>query len=88
VEENVQSFEPLRTEFLPAPVGGPVTMPSVPAGIIRLRNVGREAGKTVLLAVLLATLSITLAAVLSLDAGKGALVVWQEGDDRVLMEVP
>jgi hypothetical protein len=88
VEENIQKFEPLRTEIHPGSEGGLAVETSVPAGIVRLQDAGGEAKKALFFAGLLAFVSLAIIAVLIFGPGGDALVVWQEGDDRVLVEVP
>ena len=88
MEKDVQTFEPLRTEIHQASDADPFLAPFGPAGIARLRSAGREARGAFLVAGLLAIVSLVLSAVLFFGLGNDVLVVWQEGDDRVLVEVP
>ena len=87
MEESVQTFEPLRTEIHHAPESG-LALASLPAGIVRLREAGHEARKALILAGLLGVVSLAILAVFLLVPGGDALVVWQEGDERVLVEGP
>jgi hypothetical protein len=93
VEEAVQTFEPLVTEVHRASEAKaePKHKPSLPAGLVRLREAGREAGNALLFGGLLAILSLVLALVLLLGPGKEADVVWPEefqSVQSVLVEGP
>jgi hypothetical protein len=88
VEECLQTFEPLVTEVHQTPEAEVARAPSLPGGLVRLREVGREARNAFYAAGLLSILSLVLSLVLFLGLGRDALVVWQAGDDRVLVEVP
>jgi hypothetical protein len=88
VKEILQTFEPLRTETHSASKANAAASPSVPAGIIRLQRAAREARSAFLAAGLLAFIALVLSAILFLGPGSAALVVWQEGEDRVLVELP
>ena len=88
MEESVQTFPPLVTEIHPAAEAKLIAQAALPAGLLRLRETGREARRALLAAGLLGAVSLVLAAVLFFGRGSDALVVWQAGEDRVLVEVP
>lgn len=91
MEENLQTFEPLVTEIHPVPEGEAARVQSFPAGLIRLRETGREARSALFAAGLLAVLSLLLTLVLFLGMGKEADVVWPEESQSiqsVLVEGP
>jgi hypothetical protein len=78
MEENLQTFQPLVTEVHQASEGAATLAPVLPAGLVRLRETGREARSALFAAGLLAILSLALAAVLFLGLTKEVDVVWQE----------
>jgi hypothetical protein len=91
VEENVQTFLPLVTEIHPVPEVRGALAPQLPAGIVRLRDAGRETRKALVMAGLLAVVSLVLLGVLLLGSGKESDVVWMEESQSaqsVLVEVP
>jgi hypothetical protein len=84
VEESLQTFQALVTEVhqsSEAEATGAVS--SLPAGLVRLRETGREAQGAFVSAGLLLLLSLALTAVLFLSPWKGADVVWQEESQSV-----
>jgi len=83
VEEVLQTFEPLVTEVHQASEAKAPLVPSLPAGLVRLREAGREAQTAFFAAGLLALLSLVLSGVLFLGGGRGADVVWQEESESV-----
>jgi hypothetical protein len=91
VETSLQTFESLVTEVHPASEAKAALTPSLPAGLVRLREAGREARNALFAAVLLAILSLLLTLVLLLGVGREADVVWQEeaqSIQSVLVEAP
>jgi hypothetical protein len=83
VEEVLQTFEPLVTEVHPALEAKVPLASSLPAGLVRLREAGREARNAFFAAGLLALLSLVLSGVLFLGGGRGADVVWQEESQSI-----
>lgn len=91
MEEDLQTFKPLVTEVHPASEGAASLATVLPAGLVRLRETGREARSAFLAAGLLAVLSLLLSLVLFLGIGKEADMVWQEefqSVQSVLVEEP
>ncbi len=88
MEESLQTFEPLVTEAHPASEAKAALAPSLPAGLVRLREAGREARNALFAAGLLSILSLLLSLVLFLGVVREADVVWQEEAQSVLVEAP